>query len=874
LIESYSAELKEFFGVEDVATISQYELKQFILGPALELGLDISTVVDIEFYQTTFEAALIEYVGADFTQEDVINFVFGDGAPYVDVEYFKAQYGENMTEDGVMVKDLEGEELKIYIFSEGLEAGFTKLTVFDFASYTETNSTQLVAFFGVTDVAELNQGQIREFMVKEGWKFGINLSDFVAAEDIELYRTENEALLKELFGEDVDVSTLSAELVLDVEFGGLTQLLDVDFYLNTFVAEGGDVAAAFGVDSIAQVTKLQVCEYLYSQETLEGVELSAFKVSSYVGENKDAIAEALKIDVKEVAKLDYDEIVEFMLGEGVELDLSLEGFVADGYFETTYAAAIAASGKDVLTWLAEDYKGIDADFIGYQFEQLTEVQQTDILTGLGIELAEGASLSVKQWIDIAYSAEFKAVLEVEEVKLSAIDIEGYRTQYEEELKDCFAAPGIKIKSGSKKFKSGSLKFGKSGSLKAKSGSGSLKFGSGSKKLKGDKSMKLKSKSLKAGTGKLKSGQLASVDEFDVTTLTDKQVLEFMFDKGVELGIDPLEFVEVDYLKSEFTVKIAEHYGIEITAVADLSDGLVVDALYGGLSNEIDYEFVRTTYEAELTSKFAVAIEKVTDFQILEYVYEVGADTIDITPVDIEGFVEANGEAIAQELGVNLEDLPTFSYEDVFAFIFKQGVELGLNLEGFVNFEYYQAEFSQNIVFNYREENVFSVGGEAVFDFFNSSEASVGLSASPIYDPEWYRTEYATILTEQLADIDTDANGEIDDVELEAFATGAGLEQGLETSDDYDFDTDFSDAEVEADLLTHYGVASIEEVTFAQKVEYMVGQGLEDGYIFSGLQAIKDNPDNEEQLLNKTGAASLDQIAATQLYQVASELALF
>jgi hypothetical protein len=631
-----------------------------------------------------------------------------------------------------------------------------------------------------------------------------------------------------------------------------------------------------------------VCEYLYEQDTLEGVELSAFKVSSYVGANKDAIAEALDIDAKEVAKLDYKEIVDFMLGQGVELGISLEGFVADGYIQTTYAAAIATSleitveevanlsTQEVLDWMATDYQSIDAGFISYQFEQLDETTQTDILTGLGFDVTADASLSKLQLISIAYSEEFKAALQVEEVKVSALNIDGYVEAYEQQIIDYFAKPGIKIKSGSSKGK-GSLKFGKTGSFGAKSGSGSLNFGSGSggsKKFKGSSSMKLKSKSLKVKSGKLKSGQLASVDDFDVTTLTDAQVIEFMFEKGVELGIDPLEFVEVDYLKSEFAVKIAETYGIEVTAVAELSDGLVVDALYGGLSDDIDYKFVRTQYEADLTSKFGVAIEEVTDFQVLEYVYEVGAANIDITPVDVEGFVEANGDAIASELGVNLEDLPTFSYEDVFGFIFKQGAELGLNLEGFVKFEYYESSFSQNIVFNYREENVFQLGSEKVFDFFNSSEASVGLSASPVYDPEWYRTQYADILTEQLAEIDTDANGEIDDAELEVFAQGAGLEQGLETSDDYDFDTDFSDAEVEADLLTHYGLQSVDEVTFTQKVEYLTGQGLVDGHIFSGLQEIKDNADNQDPLLKKTGAESLDQITPVELYQAASELALF
>jgi len=894
LIETYSDKLKEFFGVEDVETLTQYELQQFIFSAGLELQIDITQVVDIQFYKTQFTAALTQYVGASFTDEDVINFVFGNAAPYIDEEYYKAQLtGEEVTADGILVKDLEGEELKAYIFTEGLAAGLTKLSAFDIASYTETNGTQLLAFFGVTDVAELSQGQVREFMVKEGWKFGINLSHYVSAEDIELYRTENEALLKELYGVE-DVSTLSDELVLDAEFGGLTDGLDADFCLSGLVTKLGKpaVLSAFGVDSIAKVSYKQLVEYLYSQETLEGVEISPFKVGEYVKANGQAIADALGIKLEEVAKLSHDEIVEFMVGEGVELGISLEGFVTVDYIQTAYAAAIAASGKDVQTWLSTEYKGIDAGFIAYQFEELDDTQKTDILTGVGITLAEGATLSTKQLIDIAYSAKFKEVLGVEEVKLSAINIAGYVAKYEQELKDYFAAPGIKIKSGSLKFKSGSLKFGKSGSLKPKSGD--LKFG-GDPGDFGDRSMKLKAKSLKVQkSGNLKPDQIAPVDTFDVTKLTDKQVIEFMFDKGVELGINPIEFVEVDYLKAEFAVKIAERYGIDVTAVAELPDALVVDAMYGGLSNEIDYEFVRAEYGADLTSKFGVAIKQVTDLQVLQYVYEVGVASevnpsgIKITPVDVEGFVKANGEAIAQELGLKQEELPTFSYEDVFGFILKQGFEKNLKVEDFVNFDYFKAEFTQNIVFNYREENVFNIGADKVYEFITSAEGQ-GLSASPLYDPEWYRETYLIGLKvdlnadgaideeEEQAEIVLDLNGDgkIDDVELKDFATGQGLDKGLETSKHYDFDKDFAEGAVAQDkLLAYAGVQSIEDVTFSQKLEYLTGQGLIDGYVFSGLQAIKDKPENQDPLLKQTGAASLDEITPVDLYQAATELQLF
>jgi hypothetical protein len=278
--------------------------------------------------------------------------------------------------------------------------------------------------------------------------------------------------------------------------------------------------------------------------------------------------------------------------------------------------------------------------------------------------------------------------------------------------------------------------------------------------------------------------------------------------------------------------------------------------------------------------------------VLEYVYEIGvftevnANGIKITPVDVEGFVEANGEAISEQLGVDPATLPTFSYEDVFGFILKQGADLGLNLEGFVNFDYFKAEFTQSIVFNYREENVFDIGADKVYEFITSPEGQ-GLSASPLYKPEWYRETYLVDLNVDLNGdgaideaeaaivVDLNGDGQVDDVELKDFATGQGLELGLETSDDYDFETDFAEGAVAQDkLLAYAGVQSIEDVTFSQKLEYLTSQGLIDGYVFSGLQAIKDKPENQDPLLTKTGAASLDEITPVDLYQAATELQLF
>jgi hypothetical protein len=867
----FEAELKTFYSVESVETLSQHQIYSFMVTEAIAQGLEVSEFVDVSYYQSTFEAALVATFEltsiTEITAEQVVSFMFGDAAPFVDAEYFKLKYGEEVTADGTAVKDLSGKDLQFYIFSEGWEAGFTSLSAFDLEAITAdtTISSQLLTFYGVTSIEEVTSSQIVSFMSEESWKFGIDLSAFVAAEDIELYREQNAALLAEYYGiELTEVETLNSELVLDFEFGGATEVADIEYIRATL---GEDILAVVSAEDatitdVSQLTKLQIVEYLYAQESLEEVKLSAFDVDGYVEANGEAIAEALGIEVEALSEIDTKQIEKFMLKEGVALGLSLDGFVETAYIQEAYGLAIAESleitleevatldGTAVLEWVSSEFSGLDVNFLAYQFEQLTEAQQTELLTGLEIEVSEGASLSVEQVLQIAYSEEFKAVLEVEELKLSAIDLSAYLTDNTEALTAFYGGESSPIQ-----VKSGSFNLGKSGSFgSSNSFSGSAKFKSGS--------MKLKSGSLKL------SGALDEGGDFDVNTLSDKEIIKFALTEGVKQGIDLSQYVDVDYLKQEFTVDLARHYNIEVSTVVDLKQELVLDYLYGGLSSEIDFEFVGTQYAEQISSQFGVTAEQITDAQILEFAYSQVASGADfsLTPVDVEGFVEEYGTQLLEIAGASSTS-GVFSKSDIVSFMFNQASELGIDITQFVEMDYYTESFSDTILANYSLENVLNISGGQVYDFMNTEGIAEGLNTSAVIDLEWYKTEYATVLEENQAQIDVDGNGEISNNELFDYITGAGLENGQEPSELVDFESYLAEGSASAEaLLAWAGSTSIEEVSYSQTLEYMFSAGLEAGLAPSpGLDVDALKTQNAEALTQFYGVSSIAEVSKVQAF---------
>ncbi|AFY83916.1 hypothetical protein [Oscillatoria acuminata] len=855
----FEAQLKTFYSVESVETLSQHQIYRFMVTEAIAQGLEVSEFIDVTYYQSTFEAALVATFElssiTEITAEQVVSFMFGDAKPFVDLDYFKLKYGEETTADGKAVKDLSGKELQFYIFSEGWEAGYTNLSAFDLTAIKAdtTIATQLVSFFSVSSITEVTSNQIVSFMSEEAWKIGIDLSAFVAVEDIELYREQNAAFLAEYYGiELAEVETLNSELVLDFQFGGATEVADFEYIRATL---GEDILAALTAEGVtitevSQLTKLQIVEYLYAQETLEEVKLSAFDVAGYVEANGEAIADALGIKVDKLGEIGIKQIESFMLKEGVALGLSLEGFVETAYIQEAYGLAIAESleisleevatldSAAVLEWVNTNLSGLDVNFLAYQFEQLTEAQQTDLLTGLEIEVSEGASLSIEQILKISYSEEFKAVLEIEELKLSAIDFGGYLADNADALKAFYGGEtsAIKVKSGSSSFSSSAF----------------------------SSSMKLKSGSLK-----LKSGDLGDVGgDFDVNTLTDKEIIKFAITEGLKQGIDLTEYIDVDYLKQEFTVDLARHYGIEVTSVTELKEELVLDYLYGGLSSEIDYEFVGTEYAAQISSQFGVSAEQISKAQILEFAYgqiASGAE-FSLTPVDVEGFVAEFGDQLLEIAGVSSTSA-VFTKSSVLSFMFNQASELGIDVTSFVAMDYFTENFSDKILANYSLENVLNISGGQVYDFMTSQGIAEGLNTSAVIDLEWYKTEYATVLEENKAQIDVDGNGEISNEELFDYVTGAGLENGQNPSELVDFESYLAEGSASAEaLLAWAGSTSIEQVSYSQTLEYMFSAGLEAGFAPSaGLDVDALKTQNAEALTKFYSASSITEVTNVQAF---------
>ena len=850
----YEAQLKAFYSVESVETLSQHQIYRFMVTEAIATGLEVSEFIDVSFYQSTFEAALVATFEltsiTEITAEQVVSFMFGDAKPFVDVDYFKLKYGEETTADGKLVKELSGKELQFYIFSEGWEAGFTSLSAFDLEAITAdtTISSQLLAFYSVTSIEEVTSSQIVSFMSEQAWKFGINVSEFVAEADIELYREQNAELLAAFYGIELsEVETLNSQLVLDFQFGGLTEVADIDFIRATL---GEDILAALTAEGgtiteVSQLSKLQIVEFLYAQESLEEVTLSAFDVAGFVEANGEAIADALGIKVDKLGELGTRQLQSFMLKEGVALGLSLDGFVETSYIQEAYGLAIAESleitleevatldGTAVLDWVKTTLSGIDVNFLAYQFEQLSEAEQADLLTGLEIEVSEGASLSIEQILKISYSEEFKAVLEVEELKLSAINVTGYMVANEDALKAFFGGETSAIK----------VKKGSSSSFSSSSFSSSMK--------------------LKSGSLKLKSGDLGDIGgDFDIDSLSKKQVIQFALTEGVKQGIDFTEFIDVDYLKQEFTVDLARHYGIEVASVTELKAELVLDYLYGGLSSEIDFEFVGTQYAAEISSQFGVSVEQISKVQILEFAYSQVASGADfsLTPVDVEGFVAEFGEQLLEIAGASSTSA-VFSKSSVLSFMFNQASEFGIDVTPFVAMDYFTENFSDRILANYSIENVFNLSGSQVYDFMTTQGISEGLNTSAAINLSWYRETYLEELTAEFGSAD------ISNQELFDYVTGAGLEKGKNPSELVDFDSFLAEGSASAEaLLAWAGSTSIEQVSYSQTLEFMFTAGLEAGFAPTpGLDLDAMKAENAEALTRFYGVSSVTEVSKVQAF---------
>ena len=925
----YASQLQEFYKVDDIDELTDRQIREFIVGAGrVEFNIEFVEFVDIEYYRVWDEPALIDLFGPDFTDADVIDFVFGDAAPFIDEDYYKWSYGEEETEDGTLVKDLEGEEFKMYVFNEGWLAGFTSnLSGFDLEAFADDHATALQNFYEV-EATELTEAQVYRFIVREAWKEGISIADFVSDENLEFYLEKNEEALASFFDIDIEaVADLSADIVLDFQFGGFSQ--GIDYGYVRFEYEEELLAFYTEVTSVADLSELQILEYFYSELFVAedfsafGFTLSAIDIYGYARTYAQKLAEYFHVDIEEVAGLDIEEIRKFAFGKGIELGISLEGFVNLEYIRENYEAAIVSFFVDVegeltdaqvLEWFGSEFQNIDVEFVRYQIEQLTVEQRTELLASLeiDIDIENIALLTVQQLIDISYSVEFAAILEVEEVKKFAIDIEGYREAFAEKLIEFYKPDKDTGKdtgndtgkdtgndTGNDTGKDTGNDTGKDTGKDTGNDTGKdtgkdtgndtgkdtgndtgKDTGNDTGKDTGNDTGKDTGNDTGKDTGNDTgdTGADADIDDdvdgddFDIDDITDKQVIKYMFGPGLKMGINPLDFVEVGYLREAFEYELVAHY--EVESLAEISDELVVEFLYGDVSAQVDYEFYSFAYEEQLIAEFGLSsIEEITEAQILKHVITVGLpEGLDLTPVDVEGYIEEYKEEIAAVFDVEVKEVLETKVEDIITFAFGTGLELGLDATKFAAVDYYSANFSAEIVSNYRLEQVYNFSYEQAFQFGLSAGVEQGFNTSAVIDLEWYSEEYANEIEIDFEAIDVDGNGDVDNSELYDYITGLGLEKGQNPSELIDFESylaNYGDEVLAYALELGQEVETIDDVSYATILDFMLSVGIEEGFAPSAdatdLEAFRADEDNAQVLAEFYGVASVEEVTLIETF---------
>ena len=431
----FSAQLVAFYEVSSIDLVTEVDVESFALGAGLEQGLDVTPFLDLGFYRSEYSAALTARFGATVTDANVVDFVFGEAAQFVDGEFVRTLFGEELTSSGDRVGDLVGSELRRYLFTEGFD-GDRPLSPFNLESYRVVNSTVLAEFFGVANASLLTQTQIRQFAVEEGWKFGISLAEFTGAEVIELYRSQNATAIAARYDLTLaEVNALDANIVLDFQFGGVSSGVDFAYVRDTFI---GDVSATFGVTNISQVTDLQILSFIYEEGiSVDGFNLSLVDFEGYRSRYTTEIASSLDISTREVLALDRGAIETFIFDQGASLGLDASAFLNVEYLQSTYAVAIAQtlnievsavsqlSAIEITNWYINESRNIDIEFLRHEIETLSVGQQARLFSSLGIAFDATASITTEQVIQIAYSSEFQALFQTESFQFSAVNIDAY-----------------------------------------------------------------------------------------------------------------------------------------------------------------------------------------------------------------------------------------------------------------------------------------------------------------------------------------------------------------------------------------------------------------------------------------------------------------
>jgi hypothetical protein len=419
-------ELKDFFKVKDVKDLSDGQINGFLSGEGKKLGLlkQITEVVDVEYYKEIYGEVLTAQFGEDVKPEEIVDFLFGDVAPIIDVKFCLNQYADELTKYaeglGKTLPDLTPEDLKKYFFSNEKFDEEKSLTTFNLAAFSTQYSSQLVAFYNVTSVEELNQTQVYQFITQGAYKLNLDISEFISEDGLAFYQEKYAAEIAIKYGVEVSVvQELDTNVLLDIVFGGWSDHFDSDYFQFKFE---GDIQATFGVDTIAKVTDLQILQYLHEQETVDVKTINWFDLDEYVKKYGKELEGALKdsYHVKDISELSSQQIIKFAFSPEAKA-FSVEGLIDLGYVTDTFGAAIVAGDQVTEKWISQ-YISVDAGYVESQISDLIEagtVTLEQINQVLETEVATVDLLSKKQLIDLINNSEFKTALgESVEIKLS------------------------------------------------------------------------------------------------------------------------------------------------------------------------------------------------------------------------------------------------------------------------------------------------------------------------------------------------------------------------------------------------------------------------------------------------------------------------
>ncbi|WRH68587.1 MAG: PT domain-containing protein [Planktothrix sp. GU0601_MAG3] len=419
-------ELKGFFKVKDVKDLTDGQINGFLSGEGKKLGLlkQISEVVDVEYYKEIYGTFLTAQFGEDISAEDIVEFLFGDGSPVIDVEFCLDKYADELTEYadslGKNPKKLTLDDLKKYFFSNEKFDAEKSLVTFDLTAFSTQYSSQLVSFYNVTSITEITQIQVYQFITQGAYKLNLNLSEFISEDGLAFYKQEYAEKIATEYGIEVSVvQELDANVLLDIVFGGWSDDLDSDYFRVKFV---GDVQAVFGVATIAEVTDLQILQYLHEQETVDVKTINWFDTSEYVKKYGKELEAALKdsYHVKDIGELSSQQIIKFAFSLEAQA-FSTEGLIDLEYVTDTFGAAILSGDQVAEKWVSQ-YISVDAGYVEFQLSGLIEagtVTLEQINQVLGTEVTSVDLLSKKQLIDLINNSEFKIALgEGVEIKLS------------------------------------------------------------------------------------------------------------------------------------------------------------------------------------------------------------------------------------------------------------------------------------------------------------------------------------------------------------------------------------------------------------------------------------------------------------------------